>query len=256
MHVTVLMAVHNGAGTVSAAVQSILAQTYSNWELLIVDDGSSDDTPLILQSFAEQDERIHVISNSTNRGLPSSLNIGWKRSRSKLIARMDADDFSFPERLQRQVQFMNAHPEVAVLGTGAELIDEEGKSLGRATRPEQHEQLVAEILSNTPFIHPSVMVRREFYQTLGGYDERFRQGQDRDLWIRGRHQFRFHNLAEPLIRYRVRHRIRMGTILWGSYLLYHAVRRERMPLMKLQYPLKFFVASMLAKIGLWNSRLR
>ncbi|MFH1918719.1 MAG: glycosyltransferase, partial [Planctomycetota bacterium] len=255
MHVTVLMAVYNDAGTVEAAVESIRTQTYTNWDLLMVDDGSTDDTPAILQRLAQQDERITVLRNETNRGLPAALNIGWRQARGELIARMDADDLCLPERLQRQVEFMTAHPEVAVLGTGVEYMDEDGRTLGRGVRPEQHEELVQKILRESPFYHPSVMVRPTFYEALGGYDERIRRAEDRDLWLRGRRRFRYHNLREPLIRYRISGKPSWRDIYDGTYALLLAVRREQMPLVCYWYPLRQLLGGVSIWTGLRRKRL-
>ena len=255
MHVTVLMAVYNDTGTVEAAVESVRAQTYPDWDLLIVDDGSTDKTPAILRRIAEQDKRITVLRNPTNRGLAASLNIGWRQARGELIARMDADDLCLPERLQRQVQFMTAHPEVGVLGTGAEFMTHDGRTLGHASRPRQHEELTRRILRENPFFHPSVMVRQSFYEAMDGYDERLRRGQDYDLWLRGRHAFRFHNLAEPLIRYRARRRTSLKPSLWATYVMARTVCRERMPPTHFWFPLRWFLGGVLAKIGLRQMRL-
>src|SRR3954471_23282431 len=126
MKVSVLMAVYNGSDVVQAAVQSILTQTFSDWELLIVDDASTDGTLPLLRELAAKESRIKVICNDFNRGLAASLNTVWKLAKGDLLARMDADDVSMPERLERQVGFMEAHPEIAVLGTGAELVDKKG----------------------------------------------------------------------------------------------------------------------------------
>ncbi len=255
-HVTVLMATYNDAASIKAAVESIRTQTYTNWDLLIVDDGSTDDTPAILQRLAQQDERITVVRNPTNRGLAASLNIGWRQARGELIARMDADDLCLPERLQRQVEFMTAHPEVAVLGAGVEYMDKDGRTLGRGVRPRRHEKLVQKILREAPFYHHSVMVRRAFYEVLGGYDERLRRGQDYDLWLRGRHRFRFHNLTEPLIRYRLRQRLSMKPVLWATYVLFRAVCRERMSFVHFWYPLRWLGGGVLTRTGLRRKRLR
>jgi len=256
MHVTVLMPVYNDAGTVEAATESILAQTYTDWDLLIIDDGSTDQTPASLQRLARQDKRITVLRNPTNRGLAASLNIGWRQARGELIARMDGDDLCLPERLQCQVQFMTAHPEVGVLGTGVEYMDKDGRTLGRGVRPRRHEELVRKVLRETPFFHSSVMVRRAFYEALGGYDERFQRGQDRDLWLRGRHRFRYHNLPEPLIRYRVSSKPSWKSTCCGTYALLLALRRERMPLTHYWFPLRWFLGGALAKIGLRRTRLK
>jgi glycosyltransferase EpsE len=256
MHVTVLMAVYNGAGTVKMAVESILRQTYQDWEFLIVDDASTDETPKILGELASQEERVRLICNPKNRGMAASLNVGWKQARSRLIARIDADDVCFRDRLAKQVEFMDQHPEVAVLGTGAELIDEKGNILGVALRPEQHEVLAKRIYKENPFIHPTVMIRRDFLESLGGYDERLRRIGDFDLWLRGYRRFHFHNLPLPLVRYRLRNKPILSDIFLGAFAMMKGAFREGYPITRSWYVLRLIAAGLLTKMGLYSSCLR
>lgn len=201
MLVSVLLSVWNGAATVARAVESIQAQTFTEWELIAVDDGSSDATAEILEAFARNDRRIHLLRNEANRGQAASLNGAFRVSRGELIARLDADDTALPDRFAAQVEFLAAHPEVAILGGGAELVDRGGRPL-RVQKPRtQHAVLVAEIYERNPFIHPAVMMRREVLEQLGGYDESFSRAQDYDLWLRAYRRFVFANLDIPLIRY-------------------------------------------------------
>ena len=254
MHVTVLMAAYNEGERVRRAVESIQCQTYADWDLLIIDDASTDNTPEILRELAAADRRICVLSNSVNRGLAASLNAGWRRARGNLIARMDADDISLPQRLERQVAFLTQHPDVAVLGGGAELANAAGHDLGQVLRPETHAELAGRILYENPFIHPSVMVRRSFYEALGGYDEHLRRAEDLDLWFRGYRRFQFHNLREPLIRYRLRRTPTLRSIFWGTLVLIRAVQRDALPVGAYWYPLRYLSATLLMKMGLWSSR--
>ena len=206
--VSVLLSVHNGARTVNAAVESIRAQTFTGWELLLVDDASTDGTSVLLAKL--DDERIRIIRNAQNRGLAASLNLAFRASRGELIARMDADDVALPQRLATQVAFLRAHPEVDILGSAAILIDGDGRELGISTRRETHEEIAATILKENPFIHPSVVMRRRVLEELD-YDESLRRAQDYDLWLRGVNRFRYHNLEEPLLRYK-----RPDRPTWGS----------------------------------------
>lgn len=213
MHVTVVMPAYNGVAFIGNSVDSIISQTYHDWDPLVIDDGSTDGTLGLLRSAAERDSRITVIRNDLNRGIAASLNQGWRQASGELIARMDADDVSLPQRLEHQVGFMESHPEVDVLGTGAELVDRGGEALGLAFRPQQHEELARKMYKECPFIHPSVMVRRRFYEALNGYDEHLRRSEDNDLWLRGYKRFRFHNLQETLIRYRVSRTLSLRSIM-------------------------------------------
>ena len=256
MHVTVLLAVHNNSESIGPAIESILRQTYTDWDLLIIDDASTDDTPKVLQTSGLRDPRIKVIHNDVKLGLPASLNQGWKQAIGDLIARMDADDISLPRRFALQVSYLKTHADVAVLGGGAEVIDEEGRFLGVALRPETHRILVSKIYKENPFIHPSVMMRRSFLDALGGYDERLRRAQDYDLWLRGYRSYRYHNLPEAIIRYRARRALSLQAILLGTFVLGRAAYREGSLLTHGFYAVRYFLAALLTKMGLYNSRLR
>lgn len=245
MHVTVLLAVHNGAATIERAIASVVAQTYGDWDLLVVDDGSTDASADIVQRAASRDPRIAILRNDRRRGLAYSLNRGWRAARGELIARLDADDTCLPDRLARQVSFMVAHPEIAVLGAGAELVDENGNSRGVHLRPEYHERLVAAIYRENPFIHPSVTARRAFFEALGGYDERCMRGQDYELWTRAYRRFRFHNLPRPLIRYTQREGMHWRSIKSGTMLIFRFGWREGRPARGAYYAMRFFAVGCL-----------
>ena len=195
------MSVYNGARFLREAIASVLGQTFSGFEFIVIDDGSTDETPRILGGYA--DPRIRVLKNERNRGLAASLNRALEVCSGELIARQDADDVSELTRLQRQVEFLNSHPEISLLGCAATRIDERGRFLGIMDRPTRHEDIrgFAEDMSN-PFVHGSVMFRRRCIQVVGEYDTRFRLTQDYDLWLRMLRSFRAGNLAEPLYRFR------------------------------------------------------
>src|SRR5258708_31795371 len=152
------MPVFNGMRHVGAAVESILAQTYRDFELLVVDDGSSDRSLEIVRSY--RDARIRVLVNERNLGLAASLNRGLSESRCALIARQDADDLSLPNRLERQVAVMRQRPELALLGTQASAIDVDGRPLKAVDRPIDEVSIRWYGLFDNPFVHTSVMFRR------------------------------------------------------------------------------------------------
>lgn len=250
MHVTVVMAVYNGVQTVAAAIESIRWQKYSDWDLLIIDDGSSDGTTEVLESYTAADSRISLIRNNSNLGLPCSLNVGWRAARGELIARMDADDISLPERLRLQVDFMRKNLQVDVLGTGMYLMDDARKIVGSSFRPEFHEDLQERMYRENPFAHPSVMMRRSFLEALGGYDERLRRAQDADLWLRGYRRFRYHNLQEPLIQYRVQPKPTFRSSAYSSFVLFRAAWREGLGLTRGLYSLRPLAAALFIRVGL------
>ncbi|MBI5759479.1 MAG: glycosyltransferase family 2 protein [Planctomycetales bacterium] len=229
MHVTVLMSVFNRSSRVAAAIDSLLAQTYTDWDLMVVDDCSTDESPQTLAAYAARDPRITVLTNTKNEGQSASLNRAWQAARGPLMARMDDDDVSLPERFARQVEFLQGHPEVDVLGTAAEYVDQSGRSLGIVRRPESHADLAREIYHNVPVLHPTVMMRREVLDELGGYHPGLRRAQDHDLWFRAYRRFTFRNLSEPLLRYTAPGRPSWPTIREGAYVLACAGWREARP---------------------------
>ena len=166
--VTVVMGVYNQHNTaeLEEAVQSILAQSMREWELIICDDGSEGEAARNLKNYENRDPRIRVIRHSENKGLAATLNTCIAQAKGKYIARMDADDISRPKRLERQYQFLEKHIQYAFAGCNADLIDENG-IWGARIMPEKPEK--RDFLPFSPFIHPSVMVRREVYLMSGGY---------------------------------------------------------------------------------------
>lgn len=202
--VTVLMAVHNGERFVGEAVRSILRQTFTDFELLIIDDGSTDATAEKLCGCI--DPRIRVLHNSGNIGLTRSLNRGLKAAQGTLIARQDADDVSHPTRLACQIEFLGREPRVAVLGTQARTIDSRGRLVNAAPWPRSTRRLAVrwQLLFDSPFVHSSVMFRKSVIASLGDYDESFETSQDFELWSRvaaAGHEMR--NLPDAMLDFRV-----------------------------------------------------
>lgn len=196
---TVLLPVFNGIPYITEAIDSILGQTFTNFELLVIDDGSTDDTLTILQSFAAKDPRVRVISRE-NRGLIATLNQGISLSNTELIVRMDADDIALPTRLERQIVFMKSHPDIAVCGTGITLYETgENRYL-----PEKNDALRVLALFNTPVFHPTVIMRKSSVLKLGGYSYDSPCAEDYDLWERMLHSgSKLANLGEVLLMYRI-----------------------------------------------------
>lgn len=201
--VTVLMSVFNDLQFLPLAISSILEQTWDDLELLIIDDGSTDGCVDFLVSI--HDPRLRVLHNERNVGLTLSLRRGIELARGLYIARMDADDIALPQRLAKQVAFMEGHPSVGLLGSACWLIDREGRTLGRRFVLPGNLQIRWQSLLTNPFLHPTVMVRRDvLVRNALNYDEAFRQAQDYDLWTRMLRHTQGANLEEPLIRYRLR----------------------------------------------------
>jgi glycosyltransferase involved in cell wall biosynthesis len=178
------MCVYNGETHLREAVESILNQTFYDFELVIVDDGSTDSSWQILSEYSAKDSRIVLIQNEANLGLEKSLNKGLAATKGEYFARQDADDVSGSNRLQLQVDFLDNHPEVGALGTAVELIDEQGNTIGKNSLPTDRESLQSLLLFNNFMHHSTLMVRSSLMQKLGGYDETMRYVEDYDLWWR------------------------------------------------------------------------
>ncbi|HWA86496.1 MAG TPA: glycosyltransferase [Opitutus sp.] len=199
--VSVLLPVRDAVAFLPESVGSIRRQTLTAWELVAVDDGSSDGSGEWLRRAATEDQRIRVIAQE-GRGLVAALNCAAAEAHGVFLARMDADDVARPMRLARQVEFLKTHPAVGVVGSAVRRI---GAASGIWRRPGDDAALRAELLFRTPFVHPTVMLRRELWETAaeGGYREDFRAAEDIDLWERLAPHTAFGNLDEPLLDYRV-----------------------------------------------------
>ena len=194
--VSVLMAVHDGAPWVKDAVASVLAQTLADLELIVLDDGSTDATPALLSGVADQRLRVE---RRPRGGLTRSLNAALGLARAPIVARLDADDVALPERLERQVAFLDAHPDVGVLGSAAREVDAEGREVRVVRPPSDDAALRRALIRSNPMVHSTVAMRRHAVEAVGGYDERFAVAQDYDLWMRLAGVTRLANLAEPLV---------------------------------------------------------
>ena len=207
------MACYNAEHTLSVAIDSILSQTLTDLECIIVNDGSTDRTADIAYCYARTDARIVIIDSAENRGQAYCRNRAIERARGRYIASMDADDYSFPERLARQVQFMETHPDIDVLGTAAELVSTTGQHIGTLVLPNEHAEIVAQRYIKPLLIHPSVLFRADFFACYGLYDEMLRGPEDLDLWLRARHAATYHNLPDILLRYTYKPRKPIRTYL-------------------------------------------
>lgn len=183
--ISVLMSVYNGAHFIRQAISSILNQSFSEFEFIIIDDGSTDNSAQIVKEFS--DDRIRFFQQR-NRGLATALNHGISLSKCDWIARMDADDIALPQRLQHQWEYVCSQPEVVVVGGIVHLIDTKGHALGRSEIPPcDHEGILTNLLSPATgpvLAHPAVMIRKEAVVKCGGYRKEFSYSQDKDLWLR------------------------------------------------------------------------
>ncbi len=201
--VSVVMSVLNGEVYLAEAIESILSQSFGDFELIIINDGSVDGSGAILELYRKKDERVQIYSQE-NRGLVSSLNRGCGIARGKYIARMDADDVAMCDRLMLQVAFMENHPEIAVLGSAVEIIDGTGKTLETHFNPEDDTKIKAGLLrGDCPFWHPTILMRTNSFVSTGGYREIVIGAEDHDLWLRIADRNQLANLRTVLLKYRL-----------------------------------------------------
>ena len=194
--VSVVMGVHNGAPWVGEAIVSVLHQTAPDLELIVIDDGSTDATGSILAAVG--DRRVRA-ERRPHQGLTEALIHGFGLARAPLVARLDADDLAEPERLARQRAFLDSHPDVGLLGAGAREVDSAGRDVALIQPPEDDAAIRRALIRRNPFVHSSVIMRREVAERAGGYDASFAVAQDYDLWMRISRWTRMANLGEPLV---------------------------------------------------------
>lgn len=199
--VSIAMSVYNNAPYLAQAIAAMLAQTHTDFEFLIVDDGSTDGSEEIIDGFAARDSRIRPI-HQENRGLVAGLNRMLEEARAPLVARMDGDDDCHPERLARQVEFMDANPDHGVVGTQSISFDDAGNRWASPAFPTSDAELRTLIGTRNVMCHPSVVMRRELVLAAGGYRRQFVHCEDRDLWLRLSERARLASLPDALTYYR------------------------------------------------------
>ncbi len=199
--VSVVLPVRDGALFVAHAVKSILGQTFPDFELLVIDDGSQDATPALLDRLAASDVRLRVLTQPP-LGLAAALNRGLEEARATFVARMDADDIAAPERLALQVAALSGRPEVAALGSACRIIDRGGRVLGHRHAPTGSDEIRRLLCRANCMIHPTMMLRRDLVMRAGGYRSAFRFCEDFDLWLRLSEHHDLLNLPEALLDYR------------------------------------------------------
>lgn len=199
--VSVLMSVYTGAKYLREAIDSILNQTFKNFEFLIIDDGSTDNSADIIRSYT--DPRIRLIHNEENIGLSCSLNKGLKLAEGQYIARMDADDISLPNRLERQTEFLQSHPEHVAVGCWILWVDSDGDPVRQEYQVPSHEQIERIFLRGRGGLpHAAAMFRTEFALSIGGYRPEYEYAEDIDFFLRLIEHGRFSNLQEVLYKVR------------------------------------------------------
>jgi glycosyltransferase involved in cell wall biosynthesis len=202
---SVILPVHNAGKFLDAAIESVLRQSHADFELLLLNDGSSDSSLKRLEYYAARDARCKVHS-WPNRGVPQTLNEGIRLARADILVRMDADDICHPLRFEKQLKYLNAHPECAAVGTQVMLIDPEGWPIRPFVEATRHSSIDAEHLAGRggAIAHPSVAMRKSAVASIGGYRTEFTRAQDIDLFLRLAEVGQLANLPEVLLDYRQR----------------------------------------------------
>lgn len=200
---SVVMSVYNAERYVAQAVESILSQTFSDFEFLIINDGSTDGSFAILAAYAAQDPRIQLV-NSPRLGIPQAKNRLLAEAQGEFVAVMDADDLALPNRFALQVDFLQARPDVVAVGGDHEFIDQKGRSLGWSDLPATDAEIQRLLLGGIALIHhPCTLIRRAALSQIGGYNEEMVSSEDLDLWLRLGELGHLANLKTPVLRYRL-----------------------------------------------------
>jgi len=201
--VSVLIPAFNAERTIDSCIRSVLNQTWSDFELIVFDDGSTDATSQIIAKYALIDDRV-IHQRCPSRGLERTLNAMVEFSRGEYLARLDSDDEAMPERLEKQVAYLESHPKCSLVGSAVTYIDEDGDAYCVDVLPLDHQEIEQRLLNGQGgLIHPSVMIRKAILVEVGGYALDFKYVEDQELWLRIAMGGQLANIAEPLTRYRV-----------------------------------------------------
>lgn len=202
--ISVLLPTCGEASYVSEAIESVLKQNLRDWELIIISDPPfGKKAEKVIEKYSRKDTRIICLKNQTRNGFQMSLNIGLKIAKGRYIARIDDDDiWSVPDKLEKQVDFLEAHTDYVLVGAGAVVINHQGEVIYRFIEPETDSQIRDYILYRNPFLHSSVVFRKDIVKSLGGYDEKLKGADDYDLWLRIGKVGKLYNFPQYWIEFR------------------------------------------------------
>lgn len=201
--ITVLMPAYNMEHYIAQAIESILNQTFKNFEFIIIDDASLDKTPSIIKFYMKKDKRIRLITNRKNSKIAWTLNKGIKEAKGEIIARMDPDDISSSDRLLTQFNFLKKHPKVAILGSNIIIINAAGKVISKREYPTTSAKMKDLMFRYSPFAHPVIMFRKNIFEEFGCYDVNMTQAEDLDLWFKIGSKYEFATIPKTLLQYRI-----------------------------------------------------
>lgn len=197
MEISVIVSIYNGGKNIKSSIESILNQTYGNFELILIDDGSNDNSFEIMKFYSNLDKRIKILRNKSNIGLTKSLNKGIKLSKGNFIARQDIDDISLPNRLQLQLEFLSNNPDYAFCGSNIYIKQNRNKSLEIF----KFKGIKKNLIINNCFIHSTILIRKKVLNKYGLYNEKWFFGQDYELWCQliYKYQLKAQNLKKKLV---------------------------------------------------------
>ncbi|GAB6010740.1 glycosyltransferase family 2 protein [Viscerimonas tarda] len=200
--VSVLMPVYNGADYIAEAIDSIIGQSFSDWELIIGDDGSTDNTGEIINAYIDKDNRISLCKNTENRGVSYTRKLLLEKAQGEYIAFLDSDDIALPNKLQLQVDFLDSHPDYVLCGTWGTMIDSNGKKIKQIKLANGYDSIRCSLLFSSQFIQSSILIRKAIFVNES-YNPDFWVAEDYDLWCRfSAARYKMENITKPLVKYR------------------------------------------------------
>lgn len=251
--ISVVLSSHNGSKYLSQALESLSQQTFKNFEVILLDDASGDQTTEIMQHYVSNDPRFKLFRNRTKLGLAASLNKGISKASFDIIARFDDDDICLPERFATQLKAIE-EDEVDIVGCNAKLMDQYGSIVGRTHLPKEQADIRRKMPYFTPLVHPSVMMRRRVFSVIGGYREDLPRSQDYELWIRAMEAgFKFENLEECYLLYRIKDKPSLHSV-WNGFKLGVSLSLKKRNMKAIVFRLLELFSVSLACLGVYKPR--
>lgn len=249
--ISVILSIYNHHIYIKECIQSILDQSYNDWELIIIDDGSTDNSYEELKKFEQTDNRIKIIRNKRNQGLPKCLNYGISISKGEFIIRVDADDICLENRFETLIKNITKgeNSNIDVLGSNAYFVNKQNKIIGQSSMPLNFKDFKKEIYKRNPFIHSSVLIRKSFLLKNSLYDKNFVKAQDYDLWLRGFKFNNYKNLEKILLRYRFSNSKDFKSDFYGLYAIFINCIRKKKIIFSIIYTLRYMLVILLKKFG-------
>lgn len=247
--VSIVIPVHNAEEYVREALDSCINQTYTNLEIVVVDDKSEDGTLNILREYEQRDSRVKVLAVEKQNGLGNVINIGIRESNGKYIARMDADDIMCPERIEKQARYLESNPNCVAVGGQIDIIDEQGNVVGHREYAIKDEDIKRNRFLFQPFAHPAVTLRRSTLEDIGLYPEDMWKVEDVKLFLILSTKGEFHNLEDTVLKYRVTFRTESQSKMVDHFKKTNEVRKWAIRELGIKPTFREYVIWNLQKIG-------